>query len=250
VKSVSDPFIIWDRVSVTDSVLFDELIQVGSSQTVWLTAEYEYDSACFDDSKGTIFLNGKPMMWSNQNSRWEYNVTSNVLGPQVYEATAVDDRIFGLTTVRNQDRKTEATWDKIEITKTEFEMNVLGVTSVKVYAAYNYSKNPVVNADVSVNGKPCSETDSGTYTCEISDWAPIQSFLVEVKSPDFEQATKTVSNIHVSNTIVYAVIVLAIVLTVAFFVLRKRRNRKKRELASSGAPSNVRLLSIKLGEVE
>jgi hypothetical protein len=250
VKSVSDPFIIWDRVTVTDSVLFDELVQAGSSQTVWLTAEYEYDSACFDDSKGTIFLNGEPMVWSNQNSRWEYNVTSNVLGPQVYEATAVDDRIFGLTTVRNQDRKIEATWDKIEATKTEFEVNELGVTSVKVYAEYNYTKNPVVNAEVSVNGKPCSETDSGTYTCKINDWAPIQSFLVDVKSPKFEQTTKTVSNIHVSNTILYAVIGSAIVLTAAFFVLRKNRNRKKRELAASGAASNVRLLSTKLGEVE
>jgi len=33
-------------------------------------------------------------------------------------------------------------------------------------------------------------------------------------------------------------------------VLRKKRNRKKRELPSSGSPSNVRLLSTKLGEFE
>jgi len=59
-----------------------------------------------------------------------------------------------------------------------------------------------------------------------------------------------VSNIHVSNTILYAVIGLAIVLTAAFFVLRKKRNRKKREPASSDTPTNVRLLSIKSGELE
>jgi len=121
----------------------------------------------------------------------------------------------------------------------------LGVTSVKVYAAYNYTENPVVNADVSVNGKPCNEIESGIYTCELTDWAPIQSFLVEVEYPNFEQATKTVSNIHVSNTILYAVIGLAIVLTAAFFVLRKKRKQQKREPASSGTPSNARLLSIK-----
>jgi len=249
-KSVSDPFIIWDRVKVTDSVLIDGVVQVGSSQTVWLTAEYEYDSVCFDDSKGTIFLNGEPMVWSNQNSRWEYNITSNILGPQVYEPTAVDDEIFGLTTIRNQLRKIDVTWDKIEITKIEFETNVLGVAGVKVYVAYNYTKNPIVNADVLVNGKPCNELHSGIYTCEITDWAPIQSFLVEVKSPNFEQATKTVSNIHVSNTILYTVIALAIVLTATLFVLKKKWNRKKREPASSDTPTNVRLLSIKSGEVE
>jgi hypothetical protein len=250
VKSVSDPFIIWDRVNVTDSVLFEGVVQVGSPQTLWLTAEYEYDSVLFDDSKGTIFLNGAPMVWSNQNSRWEYNATSNILGPQVYEATSVDDEIFGLTTILNQARKIDVTWDKIEITKIEYEMNELGVTNMKVYAAYNYTENPVVNAHVSVNGKSCNEIERGVYTCKISDWAPIQSFLVEVESPNFEQATKTVSNIHVLNTLLYTVIGLAIVLTAAFFVLRKKLNRQKRELASSGTSSNVRLLSIKFREVE
>jgi hypothetical protein len=249
-KSVSDPFIIWDRVTVTDSVLFDRVVQVGSSQTVWLTAEYEYDSVRFDNSKGTIFLNGEPMVWSNQNSRWEYNSTSNILGPQVYEATSVDDRIFGLTTIQNQARKIDLIWDKIEITKIEFETNALGVTSVKVYASYNYTENPVVNADVSVNGNPCNEIESGIYTYEINDWTPIQSFLVEVESPNFEQATKTVSNIHVSNAILYAVIGSAIALTAAFFVLRKKRNRKKRETATSDTPSNVRLLSVNFREHE
>jgi len=245
-KSVSDPFIIWDRFTVMDSILIDRLVQVGSSQTVWLTAEYEYDSVRFDDSKGTIFLNGEPMIWSNQNSRWEYNATSNILGPQVYEATSVDDGIFGLTTIQNQARKIDVTWDKIEITKTKFETNALGVTSIRVHVTYNYTKNPVVNATVSVNGKPCNEIESGIYACEINDWSPFQSFLVEVDYPNFEQATKPISNIHVSNTILYTVIGLAILLTAAFFVRRKKQSQQKRENVASGTPSNIRLLSINL----
>jgi len=245
-KSVSDPFIIWDRVNVTDSIVIDDVVQAGSLKTVWLTAEYEYDSVIFDNTSGTIFLNGEPMTWSSRNSRWEYNATSSILGPQVYEATAVDDESFGLTTIRNQDMNIEMTWDKIEIPKTEFETNALGVTSIRVHVAYNYTKNPVVNANVSVNGEACTEIESGVYACEINDWSPLQSFLVEVDYPDFEQATKTISNIQVSNTILYVVIGLAILLTAAFFVLRKKRSRQKRETASSGTPSNIRLLSINL----
>mgnify|MGYP001086580881 CR=1 FL=1 len=245
-KSVSDPFIIWDRVNVTDSIVIDRVVQAGSLQTVWLTAEYEYDSVIFDNTRGTIFLNGEPMTWSSQNSRWEYNATSNILGPQVYEATAVDDGSFGLTTIRNQDVNIDITWDKIEITKTEFETKTLGVTSIRVHVTYNYTKNPVVNANVSVNGKACNEIEQGIYACKINDWGPIQSFLVEAGSPNFEQATKTVSNIHVSNTILYVVIGLAILLTAAFFVLRKKRSQQKRETVSSGTSSNIRLLSINL----
>jgi len=249
-KSVNDPFIIWDRVKVTDSMVIDRLVQAGSSQTVWLTVEYEYDSVSFDGSKGTVFLNGEPMTWSNQNRRWEHTVTSSVLGPQVYEATAVDDEAYGLTAVQNQDRKMEIAWDEVEIAKIEFETADLGVTGVKVSVSFNYADAPVGDADVSVNGKQCNEINSGVYACEINDWGPVQSFLVEVDYPDFEQATKTVLNFHVSNSLLYGVIGLAIVLTAAFFVLRRKRDKQKPETASSGEPSYARLLSVNFGKNE
>jgi LPXTG-motif cell wall-anchored protein len=132
----------------------------------------------------------------------------------------------------------------------EFETAALGVTKVKVHVAYDYADAPVVDADVSVNGKQCNEIEHGVYSCEISDWSPVQSFLVEVDIPDFEQATKTVLNIHVSNTLLYVAIGLAIALTATFFVLRKKRSKQKRETASSGTPSCTRLLSVNFGKNE
>ena len=246
-KSVSDPIIIWDRINVTDSVVIGDVVQTGSSQTLWLKAEYDYDSVIFDNTRGTIFLNGEPMNWSSQNSRWEYNATSNILGPQTYEATSIDDRGFGLTTILNQDEKIEITWDEIYVTKTEIETNSLGVTNIRVQVAYNYTKNSVVNAEVSVNGKACNQIEEGIYWCEISDWSPSQSYLVEVDYPDFEQAIKTKSEMHVSNTILYLVIGLAILLTAAFFVLRKKAAKtKKRKIPFPSKPSNIRLLSVNL----
>jgi len=249
-KSVNDPFIIWDRVNVTDSMVIDKLVQAGSSQAVWLTAEYEYDSLIFDGSKGTVFLNGEPMMWSEQNKRWEQSVTSTILGPQVYEATSVDDEVYDLTMVQNQARKMELIWDELEIGKMEFETNTLGVTKVKVHVAYNYTRAPIVNATVSVNGKQCEEIGYGVYAWEISDWGPVQSFIVEVDYTGFEQATKTVSNIHISNTILYVVIGLAIVLTAAFFVLRRKRSKQKRETNLQKNHSYTRLLSSNFGKNE
>lgn len=242
VKSVRDPTIIWDRVDVTDSVSFDGIIQAGSSQLVWLKAEYKYDSVPFDDLKGTLLLNGEPMTWSDQNSRWEHIVTSIIPGPQVYEVTSVDDRTFNLTTIRKQAKETNIIWDKIEISKMEFETGALGLTSVKVYANYNYTKNPVVNASITVNGETCKEIESGVYMKQLTDWSPFQSFLVEVESPNFNQATKTVLNLHALNTMLYMLIGLAIVLPLVFLVLRKKRNRKKRESTHSNMSSNTRLL--------
>ena len=57
------------------------------------------------------------------------------------------------------------------------------------------------------------------------------------------------TNTHFSNTIMYIVIVLAIALPVAFFVLSKKRKQPKRESDSSNMPSNARLLSAELRDL-
>lgn len=246
IQSVNNPYIIWDRVNVTDSVLVDEIVQVGSSQPVWLAAEYEYDSTRFDDSKGTIFLNGEPMVWSDQNLRWETNVTTSLIGPQTYEATSVDDENFNLTTVQNQDKKINIIWDRIKIFEVEFETLTLGVTNVKVYVNYDYTENPVVNANVSVNGEICREIEPGIYAGELTGWTPFQSFVAIVNSSNFELAKTSVLNVQVSNTLLYVAIGLAIALPLTFVILKKKRKRQKLGHTYSEKSVNIRLLSSEI----
>jgi hypothetical protein len=110
------------------------------------------------------------------------------------------------------------------------------VTNVKVYAIYAYTENAVVNADVSVNSETCSEIGSGIYNGELTDWSPLQSFVVEVEPSNFEQAKTTVLNLHILNTIMYVAIGLAIVLSVAVVVLRKKQERQRLEQTPSENP--------------
>jgi hypothetical protein len=227
-KSVIGPSIIWDRIKITDHTVIDAVVDADSSKTLWLTAEYEYDSTVFNELSGTIFLDDQPMTWSSSQSRWEYTATADALGSQVYEASSVDDERFGLTAINNQDMNVDVTWDKIEITGTEFETNSLGVTNTRVHVAYDYTENPVVDAIVIVNGRICNQIEEGIYGCELNDWGPLQNLLVEVDTPDFEQATLTSTNIHVANAILYVVIVSAVVLLAAVVVLKRKRNKKSK----------------------
>jgi len=222
-KSVADPQIIWDRINVTDSIKIDKIVQSDSFQTVWLIAEYEFDSILFDESNGTIFLNGKPMSWSNKNSRWQRDVTSNVIGPQMYAVTSVSDGFFGLTNVRNQDRPIEITWDKIGIPQIKFETLNLESSKIKVLPVYVYTENPVFSAKVLVNGNECNEIESGTYACEILDWNPLQSIYVEVGHPDFKWAEKNVSYVHVSNMLLCVAIVLAGAISVTVIFSKRKK---------------------------
>ncbi|MFZ7136978.1 MAG: hypothetical protein ACOWW1_00950 [archaeon] len=222
-KAVNDPEIIWDQLEITGAIAFDDSVPVNSVQTIWLTADYAYVSTVFDDTTGTIFVNDDPMVWSSQNSRWELNVTSDTVGSVLYNVTSFVDEQFGISLIQTQNMDTSIVWDQIQITKTELETNALGETSVKVHVGYGFDQSPVTDAVVSVEGIICDELERGVYGCKLSNWSPLQSFNVEAQFADFEQATKTVSSLHVVNTLLYFVIALLIVVAVAFFMYKRRK---------------------------
>jgi len=222
-KAVDDPEIIWDQLEITDVIKFDESVPVSSVQKIWLTAEYEFASTVFDDAKGTFFVNDNPMVWSSQNVRWELNVTSDTVGSQVYSVSSFVDEQFGLSSIHPQALNTSIVWDQIQITKTELETSTLGETSVIVHVSYSFDQIPVSDAMVSVDETICDELEPGVYTCKLSNWSPIQSVNVEAEFADFGQTTKTVSSLHVVNSLVYFIIGLLIVVAVAFFMFKRKK---------------------------
>ncbi len=222
-KAVSDPKIVWDQLEITEALTFDGLVPVNSVQTIWLKAKYEYASTVFDDTQGTIFVNDNQMGWSSQNKRWELNVTSDTVGSVMYAVTSFVDEQFGLSLIQTQDMDTRIVWDQIQITKTEIETNALGEASVKVHVSYKFDQAPVADAVVLVDETLCNELERGVYVCKLSNWSPVQSVNVEAEYADFVQATKTVSSLHVVNSLVYFVIGLLIVAAVVFFRYKRKK---------------------------
>jgi hypothetical protein len=224
-KTTVDPFIIWDRINVTDMAIVNGVVPTGTVQTLWLTAEYEYDSKTFDETKGTMYLNGKKMIWSNQNKRWEQTVTSNVLGPIGYEASTVDDKTVGLTSINKNGMVTTIMWDRIALAKIEFDSMAIGEMISRSYIEFSYSKTPISNATVFVNGKTCTETEKGIYACTLDGFGPFERFIIEADFANFEKATVSVTSIQFSNTLVYTLIGTAVLLIVIF--LRVKIKKKK-----------------------
>jgi hypothetical protein len=157
--------------------------------------------------------------------RWEKTVTSDVLGPILYEVTAVEDSNYRLDVI-NQEKTTEITWDRIDIAKTAFHTNKFGVTNISILVEFAYSKSHVDGAIVFVNGNQCQEIEQGIYLYTVKDWNPIQNYVIEVEAPDFEQATETVSSLQTANTALYVLISLVIALALIFFVSKKKRDIK------------------------
>ena len=77
-KAVSDPYIIWDKVTVTLSIV--GTIEVGSTATVIHTADFQYDGTDFD---GTITLNDA--------------LTKSTVGTYYYTTQSISGDTHGIT---------------------------------------------------------------------------------------------------------------------------------------------------------
>jgi len=92
---------IWDQVIITESDLTKENPVPGETVTYWVKAKYQYDSTVFDDSKGTLYLDGVPMEWSNKNNRWETKYTSDVETTLHPKITDIFYKQYNLTNIKD-----------------------------------------------------------------------------------------------------------------------------------------------------
>jgi len=215
--------VIFDRIRITEGGVSSSHCQVGLTQTVWLRAEYEYDSVRFDDTKGILFLNGEPMDWSDKNSRWEYSATSDMIDLKSFRITAVDDDTHQLTAFNDLVGEKSILWDEIEIKKIMADTTTFGITNIKVMAIYTSTKDPVTDAKVTVNGIECTETETGLYTCQVQDWSLTRKINVQVDLPNFTKTTATTSTIHIMNLTIYLATLSAMIASIIVIALKKRR---------------------------
>lgn len=107
----SDSFsIIWDRVKIVDGGVSRAETEVTETETVWFEAVYEYDSAVFDGTKGTLYVNGSAMTWSASEGRWEHNYTFNTSGKRAFKISSVNDSQYNLTVVNDAVGAQSITW--------------------------------------------------------------------------------------------------------------------------------------------
>ncbi len=92
----SNPRIIWDQIAITNGGIIKTSDTLGDNATVWFTASYQYDSMCFDSSKGSIYVNGSQMLWVNANNHWESCFPVNVVGPLAFKISKVIDSQYNI----------------------------------------------------------------------------------------------------------------------------------------------------------
>ncbi len=102
--------IIWDRVKIVDGGVSQAETNVTETGTVWFKAVYEYDSAVFDGTTGTLYVNGSAMIWSTSKERWEHIYTFATSGKRTFKVSGIDDSQYNLTVVNDAVGAQSITW--------------------------------------------------------------------------------------------------------------------------------------------
>jgi hypothetical protein len=84
-------------IIIGDGGVSNEMTTVGKSETVWYRVEYGFSFESFDNSTGTLLMNGEPMMWSNIKNRWERTFAFDDPISLTMEITGVNDEKYGIT---------------------------------------------------------------------------------------------------------------------------------------------------------
>jgi hypothetical protein len=159
VSSISDPmyglttftsneiFCVWDRVKIVEGGVSNAFTNINQNEKVWFRAVYDYDNVSFDNTKGTLYVNGTVMAWSSSDNRWEKSFSFDTEGLRTFKVSGVSDTQYGLTSINDEAGAQSITW-----------IELLMVTSLSIFL----SPSPaLVGFKVQIIGQLTCQNSSG-----------------------------------------------------------------------------------------
>jgi hypothetical protein len=96
---------------------------INSVVRIWYKARYDYDDVVFDNSKGTLYINGTLATWNGTGGYWYRDVTSAQIGVKTYVVDQVSDTEYGLTVIVHTCSYITITW--VEVTGYNLNLRVM-----------------------------------------------------------------------------------------------------------------------------
>jgi hypothetical protein len=192
--------VVWDRVEV--SIEFPHgRTEVGTEPDVVFDSSYEYDGRTFS---GTVHLND--------------TLVKDGLGRHGFTASSVEDPRFGITDFVSNEAS--CVWDRIEVERSISSI-IPGTVQVSLKLVYASDGRPVENAYIVVNGKPCVETEAGTYVKGLTNLLPILPINVQVDGTGIEEEYAFGIQFSLGNVGLYGALIAAIVVLYTKGLLKK-----------------------------
>jgi len=132
--------VVWDKIVVRGYNVADTHVDIGTSVTIQVTLEYEYDDS--DVTDGTVTINSVTATYTGSNGVWEIVVTENSPTGTTYDTVACYGNEHGITYVDQDSQSVSVVWDAVEISITDpFDQRInIGenASGIVVSATYAY----------------------------------------------------------------------------------------------------------------
>jgi hypothetical protein len=150
-QSVSNTTIIWDRIKILTTITSDNHIDYGTSTTINVTAQLEYDSTLLS-SDDTLFMNDTAMIWDTDH----FYLTAGpftVVGKFAFYVNSSNaiENTFDITVVNLDGNEQVVIWDRILILTTAVDDSRIDINSnaeIRVTAQLEYNSHPLGVGDI------------------------------------------------------------------------------------------------------
>jgi len=132
--------VVWDKIVVRGYDVADTHVDIGTSVTIQVTLEYEYDDS--DVTDGTVTINGVTATYTGSNGVWQIVVTENSPTGTTYDSVTCYGNEHGITYVDQNSQSVNVVWDAVEISITDpFDQRIdvgENASGIVVSATYAY----------------------------------------------------------------------------------------------------------------
>ena len=140
--------VIWDQVVVRSLTPSDDRDDVGSTITVSVTLEYEYDDS--DVTSGTVIINSVSFTYTGANGIWSADRTRSIVTSETYDSVVVSGNSHGITSIDMAGTSTTIIWDRIRVLTTTVDddrLNTDATARIMVTAELEYDGHLLGSGD-------------------------------------------------------------------------------------------------------
>jgi hypothetical protein len=105
--------VIWDQIAVRSITASDYRDDVGSTITVYITLEYEYNDA--DVTDGSVIVNTFSFTYTGANGIWSTDRSRSIVTNETYNSVSASGNTFGISSIDLGGASTTIIWDRIRI---------------------------------------------------------------------------------------------------------------------------------------
>jgi hypothetical protein len=212
----NDVNVIWDRVQILTTTATDGRIDYGTSTTISVTAQLEYDSHALG-SGDTLYMNDTSMTWDTDHfylTTGSYNIVDLI--NYFVNSSNANEVTYGITVVNLDSNNVDVIWDRILILTTtvvDGRIDISTNAEIRVTAELEYDSHTLGSGDTLYMEDTQMTWDAGGWFDLLSSQSSVAAWNYFINSSNANEATYGITVVNLDSNEVAVIWDRIIILT-------------------------------------